>query len=461
MRMALVVVVVAGCSRHEATPPPPVPVPVPAHVEPGAFVVPSGVEALELAGPQPFEVERYLESHPATFPTHGTVTVPPGAYVQAKVATATPELVAWANANHIVLDVVCGDTLPVAIAQLSCREPGASAIEAIARMQHLVTLDLSVAVELTDEDLARLPVLPELDAFSFLFGHMTNAGLAKLRMPHLHKLAISGNRIRNEGVASLATFRELTYLDVTTTDIDDTELGKLGSLSQLTDLSLSENDITDVGVAKLAALTKLKWLELDGTKVTDHVLDEMEPFTQLVRLDVLDTNVSDAACAAFNKKRGGDVCVRTQQAHGGNEPPTKTKVMTIETLEVVDMGTADGPLADQLRTQRLAAKGRMLIVETTATWCKPCIAITKYIGDPAMTRALAGVTLVRVDIDQFASELTANGFTDSSVPWFVMFDDKLQVKDKITSAEWDDDVPANMAPVLGAFARGTLTKRRY
>ncbi len=36
----------------------------------------------------------------------------------------------------------------------------------------------------------------------------------------------------------------------------------------------------------------------------------------------------------------------------------------------------------------------------------------------------------------------------------------LRPRDGIDGGEWDADVPENMAPVLGAFVQGTLTKRR-
>ena len=79
-----------------------------------------------------------------------------------------------------------------------------------------------------------------------------------------------------------------------------------------------------------------------------------------------------------------------------------------------------------------------------------------------MTKALAGVTLARIDIDQFdEKEIETVGLSTSAVPWFVLFDDKLEITDAITSGECDDDIPENMAPVLGAFAHGTYKNRRH
>ena len=129
---------------------------------------------------------------------------------------------------------------------------------------------------------------------------------------------------------------------------------------------------------------------------------------------------------------------------------------------IVDLAPADGPLRDQVTAWMSNAKDRVFMVETSAEWCRPCIGFKNYAGDPVMTKALAGVTLARIDIDQFeAKDIESIGLPSSQIPWFVLFDDKLEIKDAITSDEWDDDIPENMAPVLGPFARGTYTNRRH
>lgn len=129
---------------------------------------------------------------------------------------------------------------------------------------------------------------------------------------------------------------------------------------------------------------------------------------------------------------------------------------------MVDLAPTDGPLRDQVTAWMSNAKDRIFLVQTTAEWCRPCIGFKKYAGDPTMTKALAGVTLARIDIDQFdEAAIKSVGLSASEVPWFVLFDDQLAIKDAITSGEWDDDIPENMAPVLGAFVHGTYTHRRH
>jgi hypothetical protein len=138
------------------------------------------------------------------------------------------------------------------------------------------------------------------------------------------------------------------------------------------------------------------------------------------------------------------------------------KITSHADFVMVDLAPDDGPLRAQVLGWLGNAKDRIFMVETTAKWCRPCIGFTKYAGDPQMTKALAGVTLARIDIDQFdEDEIKSVGLSAAEVPWFVLFDDELAIQDAITSGEWDDDVPENMAPVLGAFAHGTYTNRRH
>ena len=79
-----------------------------------------------------------------------------------------------------------------------------------------------------------------------------------------------------------------------------------------------------------------------------------------------------------------------------------------------------------------------------------------------MLAALAGVTLVRVDFDRFVGEeLDSVGIPSDSVPWFVLLDTSLHATEGISSDEWGDDVPANMAPVISAFVHHKYKARKF
>jgi thiol-disulfide isomerase/thioredoxin len=140
----------------------------------------------------------------------------------------------------------------------------------------------------------------------------------------------------------------------------------------------------------------------------------------------------------------------------------ETSVEKIDALEVVDLHPGSGALRDQLVAQlaRSQASKRTMLVQTTAEWCKPCQEINDSLEDSRMNRALANVSLVRVDIDEFGDELKPLRLPATSVPWFVLLGADLKLKDAISAGEWDDNIPANMAPVLSKFLSGKLKVRR-
>ncbi|MGH7280856.1 MAG: DUF4190 domain-containing protein [Polyangiaceae bacterium] len=131
-------------------------------------------------------------------------------------------------------------------------------------------------------------------------------------------------------------------------------------------------------------------------------------------------------------------------------------------VKVVSLG-AGRPLQDQLvdlRTSEIA-DGRLPIVETTASWCTACKEIEATIDDPLIQKALDNVTLVKVDVDEFGSELSGLKMETNAIPFFYKIDSTARATDAISGDEWDDNTAANEAPVLGPFAKGTLKKRRH
>jgi thiol:disulfide interchange protein len=136
---------------------------------------------------------------------------------------------------------------------------------------------------------------------------------------------------------------------------------------------------------------------------------------------------------------------------------------SVGAVSVVQLASAEGPLADQLRAELLRARSakKVLVVQTTASWCGACDEIESSLRDARMQTALSGVHLVRVDVDEFKSELARQSMWEESVPWFYTIDAAARPTDAISADEWDDNVPENMAPVLQKFANGTLKVRRH
>jgi thiol-disulfide isomerase/thioredoxin len=142
--------------------------------------------------------------------------------------------------------------------------------------------------------------------------------------------------------------------------------------------------------------------------------------------------------------------------------PAATGPAVTTTIQVVDITSAT-KLKDQLAQQQrdAVAHGETVLVQTTATLCGPCRELEASLGDAQMEAALANVVLVRIDIDKYESDLKANRMFEPGVPWFYRLDGFGRPADAISADEWDDNIPVNMAPVLGAFVKGTYTARRH
>jgi len=131
------------------------------------------------------------------------------------------------------------------------------------------------------------------------------------------------------------------------------------------------------------------------------------------------------------------------------------------TLEVIDLDDRE-PLSVALANLSKNAKvrGRIVILQTYVRTSRECADVASALADPRMQKALTNVTLVRVDVDIFEADLNAMRIDTDTVPWFYKLDAAARPADAISADEWDENTATNMAPVLGAFARGVLSDRR-
>lgn len=145
-------------------------------------------------------------------------------------------------------------------------------------------------------------------------------------------------------------------------------------------------------------------------------------------------------------------------------PTTTTSPILPSTgkIHVVQLRAADGPLKTQLAKQAADAATRSdrAMVMTTSPTCGACKEVMGTLGDFEMQLSLGKVTLVKVDVGEFASELGASGLEKGkNLPWFFLLDPSGKVVDSISADEWDDNKPENIAPVMDEFLDGTLTKK--
>lgn len=144
-----------------------------------------------------------------------------------------------------------------------------------------------------------------------------------------------------------------------------------------------------------------------------------------------------------------------QMASAPLSVPVAAGTRSYGSLDVVDLETSAGLDAQLTEIARTAtAKGRTVILQTYVRSSRECAEVAAALPDRRMQRALANVTLVRVDIDVFEKELATMRVDTESVPWFYKLDGAARPTEALSADEWDANSAENMAPVLGEFARG-------
>jgi len=152
---------------------------------------------------------------------------------------------------------------------------------------------------------------------------------------------------------------------------------------------------------------------------------------------------------------------RPPSSHAPDEDENATTVNR-GALRVIEPHHGSGSLQRQLMdaVSHAKEKGRGVLVETAANESSASHEFDTSLTDRRMQRALGAVDLVRVDVDEFATELSSLRMYTEAVPYFYKIDAAAQPTDAISADEWDANVPQNMAPVLESFVAGTLRQRR-
>lgn len=143
-------------------------------------------------------------------------------------------------------------------------------------------------------------------------------------------------------------------------------------------------------------------------------------------------------------------------------PTTTPTLPSTGKIHVVQLRSADGALKTQLAKQAAdaAARSERVMVMTTSPTCGACKEVIGTLSDFEMQLSLGKVTIVKVDVGEFTSELGASGLEKGkNLPWFFLLDPSGKVVDAISADEWDDNKPENIAPVMDEFLNGTLTKK--
>lgn len=170
-------------------------------------------------------------------------------------------------------------------------------IKGLAQFSNLELLHLDGCAQVTSEALRAFKDHPTLTNLHFYNSkQLTDDGLRDIALlKPLKHLCLNGcTEITNVGIQEIRELRELTFLDLTQTQISGEGIKALHPLQKLETLQLQNcYHITDADMNELEALTRLQGLRLTGTKITDVGMSSFKSMTALTFLDIHASKITD------------------------------------------------------------------------------------------------------------------------------------------------------------------------
>ena len=148
---------------------------------------------------------------------------------------------------------------------------------------------------------------------------------------------------------------------------------------------------------------------------------------------------------------------------GSSLAPTEESTLVSpapDKFTLVRLSPSDGPLEDLLTAEAHKAQEakQAPYVEFDADWCKSCRALNASLSNERMIDAFEGTYIIRLDLDEWESQLSGAGFYVSGIPTFYGINAEGKPTEHIiTGAAWGADIPENMAPPLKEFFHGSST----
>ncbi|KIG13566.1 hypothetical protein DB30_07954 [Enhygromyxa salina] len=146
----------------------------------------------------------------------------------------------------------------------------------------------------------------------------------------------------------------------------------------------------------------------------------------------------------------------TKQLNSGESPATPQRVVAqapVSSHVVVHLrgGT---PLGAMLREHANTAETQGLrpFLEFGALWCPPSRMFGELLEEPRLQAALAGVYLIRAELDDFVNDHRTKELRAVAVPVFYELDAQGQATGHtITGAAWGEDTLDNIARTMARF----------
>ena len=132
----------------------------------------------------------------------------------------------------------------------------------------------------------------------------------------------------------LSLRKQVIWLKIGFTDLNDAQMSKIAQLTNLTRLSMEHTSVTDEGIAQLAGCKQLKYLNIVGTPVTAKGILALKDLPQLRSVYVYQTRVSEFDWPALEAALPG-----VKIDSGGYKVPTLATDTTM--VKLVDLDSSD------------------------------------------------------------------------------------------------------------------------
>ena len=162
--------------------------------------------------------------------------------------------------------------------KLSCgmMEISYAAAKQISRASRLHEIGLN-DVRISASAVAEFKNLPHLTSFWLVCRHPYDSITGQM-------VRREGDRIGDEAVTAFLDFPELRELYLSFTTITDSGVAVLCQLRRLKSFGVASPNVTNAAMPEIVKLKELTWLDIDGTKIDDDALDLLQQLPKLTGL---------------------------------------------------------------------------------------------------------------------------------------------------------------------------------
>ena len=197
----------------------------------------------------------------------------------------------------------------------------------------------------TDNDLQRLLLFPEIFAVNLLSPQLGDVGLSHLaNLPNLSSLSLSGSQVTDRGLLPLLKCRGLRMLILDSSQLTAESLKTISQFSELSQLGLDGLPVTDASLAELEKLPNLSHLRIHSCKqLTDACGSILARLPKLSTLTADNTELGDEGVRELSLSKSLSILTLYGIKMTNASVPSLSRMTSLNHIDVRQTAlTADG-----------------------------------------------------------------------------------------------------------------------